>query len=201
MALAPFFDEVVATDASPEQIAAAQPCPGVRYSVAPAEASGLEDAGVDLVTVAQALHWFDHPRFYAEVRRVARPGAVIAAWSYTLANVRDAAEAPVNGIIQAFYAQMDPWWPPERAHVEAGYRTLPFPFEPVAAPAFEMRARWTRPHLLGYFGTWSAVLRCRRDTGRDPLADLDRRLAGTWPDPQEAKDIRWPVAMRIGRVG
>ncbi len=201
MILAPRFDEVVATDASPEQIAAAVPCVGVRYSVAPAEASGLESASVDLVTVAQALHWFDHDRFYAELRRVARPGAVIAAWTYTLANVRDAAEGPVNDIIQSFYRQMAPWWPPERAHVEAGYRTIPFPFEPIEAPAFEMRARWSADRLVGYFGTWSAVLRYRRETGSDPLDRLTQRLREAWPDPDEAKEIRWPIAMRLGRVG
>lgn len=176
------------------------PCVGVRYAVAPAEDSGLEDASVDLVTVAQALHWFDHDRFYAEVRRVARPGAIVAAWTYTLANVRDAAEGPVNDIIQSFYAEMAPWWPPERAHVEAGYRTIPFPFEPVEAPAFEMRARWPADRLVGYFGTWSAVLRYRRQTGRDPLEPLAGRLREAWPEPGEAKDIRWPIAMRIGRV-
>lgn len=198
--LAPFFGEVVATDASPEQIAAAKPCAGVRYAVAPAEGSGLEGASIDLVTVAQALHWFDHARFYDEVRRVARPGAVLAAWTYTLANVRDAADGPVNEVIQAFYAEMAPWWPPERAHVEAGYRTLPFPFEPIDAPAFEMRADWPMGRLLGYFGTWSAVIRCRADTGTDPLDALADRLSEAWPDPGEEKHIRWPIAMRIGRV-
>jgi SAM-dependent methyltransferase len=199
--LAPYFSEVVATDASPEQIAAATPCDRVRYAVAPAECSGLEDASIDLVTVAQALHWLDHARFYAEVRRVARPGGVLAAWSYTLANVRDAAEGPVNAVIQGFYAEMAPWWPPERAHVEAGYRTLPFPFEPIDAPVFEMRADWPVARLLGYFGTWSAVIRCRKHTGDDPLDALAGRLAEVWPDPGEHKHIRWPIAMRIGRVG
>lgn len=199
-AIAPFFGEVVATDASPEQIAAATPRDGVRYAVAPAERSGLEDASIDLVTVAQALHWFDHARFYDEVRRVARPGAVLAAWAYTLANVRDAAEGPINDVIQAFYAEMAPWWPPERAHVEAGYRTLPFPFEPIDAPAFEMRAQWPMARLLGYFGTWSAVIRCRRQTGEEPLDALAERLADAWPDPQEKKQIRWPIALRLGRV-
>lgn len=201
VALAPFFDEVLATDASAQQIAAAVPCPGVTYAVATAEDSRLEAASMDLVTVAQALHWLDHARFYAEVQRVARPGAVIAAWTYTLANVRDATDAPVNEVIQSFYAEMAPWWPPERAHVEAGYRTLPFPFESIEAPAFEMRARWPADRLLGYFGTWSAVIRCRSETGVNPLEALALRLAEAWPDPEEEKDIRWPVAMRLGHVG
>ena len=52
--------------------------PRVEYRVAPAERSGLPDAAVDLVTLALAAHWFDLPRFYAEVRRVGRPRTAIA---------------------------------------------------------------------------------------------------------------------------
>lgn len=198
--LAPFFRRVVATDASAEQIARARPCAGVEYRVAAAEVPALPAASADLVTVAQALHWLDHDRFYTQVRRVLRPRGVIAAWAYTLARAPGAGTAPVNAVIQSFYEEMAPWWPPERAHVESGYRDLPFPFEPVPAPEFHMHGRWSMDRLLGYFGTWSAVLRCRRDTGRDPLRPLARRLAGAWGDPAAAQDIRWPVALRLGRV-
>ncbi|MEJ2521996.1 MAG: class I SAM-dependent methyltransferase [Gammaproteobacteria bacterium] len=198
--LASHFRRVIATDASAEQVARARPCPGVTYRVAPAEAPELPEGSADLITVAQALHWLDHDRFYVQVRRVLRPGGVVAAWAYTLARVRDAAAAPVNEVIQSFYEEMSPWWPPERAHVESGYRDLPFPFEPVAAPAFQMHARWPMERLLGYFSTWSAVLRCRRDTGRNPLGPLAVRLETAWGEPSRPQDIRWPVALRIGRV-
>jgi hypothetical protein len=120
-------------------------------------------------------------RFYAEVRRVARPGAVFAAWTYSLAD----ADPEVDPLVEAFYREMGPWWPPERVHVEDGYRNLPFPFEPIAAPDFEIRAAWPLERLLGYFSTWSAVNRCRGRPGSDPR--LRRaRLARVWGDPARA---------------
>lgn len=196
VALAAHFGSVVATDASAAQIEHASVHPKVRYAVAPAEASGLADASADLVTVAQALHWFELERFYGELRRVVRPGAVFAAWTYSLAD----ADPSVDPLVEAFYANMAPWWPPERAHVESGYRTLEFPFEHIEAPAFEIRAAWPLERLLGYFGTWSAVNRCRRQTGRDPLEALGRELAAVWGDPSVPRPVRWPLHLRVGRI-
>lgn len=196
VALAPRFAEVLATDASAAQVAHAVPHPRVRYAVAPAEDSGLAAASVDLVAVAQALHWFDLERFYAEARRVARPEAIVAAWTYSLAD----ADPEVDPLVRAFYQQMGPWWPPERVHVEAGYRQLPFPFEAVAAPAFEIREAWPLARLLGYFSTWSAVNRCRKETGQDPLESLGRQLAHVWGNPADERPVRWPLHLRIGRV-
>ena len=194
--LAGRFDCVVATDASSAQLAHAVPHPRVRYAVAPAESCGLADGVADLVTVAQALHWLDLERFYAEVRRVARPGAVFAAWTYSLAD----ADPAVDPLVAAFYEEMSPWWPPERVHVEDGYRQLPFPFVPIDAPAFEIREDWPLERLLGYFSTWSGVNRYRKDTGRDPVAALGRRLAAVWGDPAQPRPVRWPLHLRVGRV-
>lgn len=194
--LASRFAAVRATDASAAQIGHAVRHPRVEYAVAPAEDSGLGDASVDLITVAQALHWLELERFYAEVRRVARPGAVFAAWTYSLAD----ADPEVDPLVAAFYEAMGPWWPPERVHVEDGYRRLPFPFAPVPAPAFEIRAAWPMERLLGYFSTWSAVNRCRKDTGQDPVAALGARLAQVWGDPSRPRPVRWPLHLRVGRV-
>lgn len=196
VALARRFARVVATDASAAQVGHAVTHPRVHYAVAAAEASGLAEATADLVTVAQALHWLDLDRFYAEVRRVARPGAVFAAWTYSLAD----ADPAIDPLVAAFYAEMGPWWPPERAHVEDGYRSLPFPFESIAAPDFEIREAWPLARLLGYFGTWSAVNRCRRQTGHDPLLALERRLRDAWGDPESVRPVRWPLHLRVGRV-
>jgi SAM-dependent methyltransferase len=196
IALASRFEEVLATDASAAQIGHAVAHPRVRYKVATAEASGLQDHSADLVTVAQALHWLDLERFYAEVRRVARPGAVFAAWTYSLAD----ADTAVDPLVEAFYAQMEPWWPPERRHVEDGYRSLDFPFEPIAAPAFLIREAWPMERLLGYFGTWSAVNRCRKETGEDPLEALGEQLSALWGDPAQPRPVQWPLHLRIGRV-
>jgi ubiquinone/menaquinone biosynthesis C-methylase UbiE len=196
LALAGRFARVIATDASAAQLAHAVPRPNIDYRVATAEDCGLAERSADLVTVAQALHWLDLGRFYAEVRRVARPGAVIAAWTYSLAD----ADPAVDPLVAAFYEEMSPWWPPERSHVEDGYAQLAFPFEPIEAPAFEIRESWPLERLLGYFSTWSAVNRCRRDTGHDPVIALGERLAGVWGEPSRPRPVRWPLHLRIGRV-
>src|SRR5262245_35676167 len=121
-ALAEHFTTVFATDVAEEQIAAAKPHSRVRYSVAPAERSGLPDESVDLVTVAQALHWFDVEAFYAEARRVARRGALLAVWNYPRPEFID---AELDRRFFAFYSDVvGPYWPPERVHVEQNYRTL-----------------------------------------------------------------------------
>jgi ubiquinone/menaquinone biosynthesis C-methylase UbiE len=196
VALAGRFAQVIATDASAAQLSHAVARPNIHYRVATAENCGLANRSADLVTVAQALHWLDLDRFYAEVRRVARPGAVIAAWTYSLAD----ADPAVDPLVAAFYEEMRPWWPPERSHVEDGYSELAFPFEHIEAPAFEIRESWPLERLLGYFSTWSGVNRCRRDTGHDPVIALGERLAEVWGVPSRPRPVRWPLHLRVGRV-
>jgi len=195
--LAERFERVVATDASPEQIAHAAPHPGVEYRVARAEASGLPDRCVDLATAAQAAHWFDLDAYYAEVRRVARPGAVIALLTYGVMTIGP----DIDPIVRAFHAgTLRPHWPPERRPVDEGYRSLPFPFRELDAPPMELRAEWSLPDVLGYIGTWSAVRALERDEGPDPFVAFRHRLAGAWGDPALRRPIRWPLGMRVGRV-
>lgn len=193
--LGALFDRVVATDASAQQIAHARPHPRVTYRVAREDDSGLPDGAADLVTVAQALHWLDLDRFYAEARRVLRPGGALAAWCYGLALVDPATDAAVR----AFYdGRVGRHWPPERRHVDDGYRDLPFPFPERAVGPFQVRAELTRDELLGYVGTWSAVARCRETEGVDPLPELAHALAPHWPDPGQRRAVRWPIALRAG---
>lgn len=197
--LAGRFERVVATDASADQLTGAQPHPRIEYRQAPAEASGLAEQSVDLITVAQALHWFDLPRFYAEARRVLKPGGVLAVWSYGIQTVAGDA---VDSLVQRFYHDtVGAYWPPERRLVEQGYRTLDFPFAEFAAPAFEMSVQWPMARLLGYFGSWSATGRYRAATGADPVAALAADLALAWGDPEVARQVTWPLAVRVGRVG
>jgi SAM-dependent methyltransferase len=196
--LAAAFDRVVATDASARQIANAEPHDRTEYRVAPASASGLDDASCDAVTVAQAAHWFDLPAFYAEARRVLRPRGVIALWCYGSAETDDAA---LNTCIQDFqYKRVEQYWPAGRELVEAGYATLPFPFERIAAPKFFVAARWRRDELIGYVSTWSAVARCREAEGVDPLPEFAAHVEAVWTDPSEARDVRWPMSLLVGRV-
>ncbi|HYW91457.1 MAG TPA: class I SAM-dependent methyltransferase [Gammaproteobacteria bacterium] len=196
--LAAYFDQVIATDASERQLAQAPAHPRVRYRAAPAEGSGLAGHSVDLVTVAQALHWFDRDRFYAEARRVLRAGGVVAAWSYLLAQV----DAPIDRELAAFHADLlGPFWPPERVHVDRGYADLEFPFEPLAAPALEMAERWDLERYLGYLGTWSAVRRYREARGEDPVAQhLAPRVGTLWGEPKRHRTVRWPLRLLVGRA-
>lgn len=197
LGLAAHFCRVIATDASAHQLARATAHPRIDYRQAVAEASGLAAASADLVTVAQALHWFDLDRFYAEVRRVLKPGGLIAVWTYTLLD----AGSGIDALLDDFYRNVvGPYWPPERRMVDDRYRSLPFPFTPVAAPAFELRSEWTRDDLLGYLGTWSATRACARATGRDPCIDFEQRLRPLWPRAEMKKTLRWPLHLRVGRL-
>ncbi len=191
--LARHFLEVDASDASAEQLGEAPADPRVRYRVCPAEDSGYEDGRFDLVTVAQALHWFDCPRFYAEARRVLRPGGVLAAWSYAMCSIpSDAGDA----LLQDFYhGEVGPYWPAERSHVDEGYARLAFPAPPLAAPPFTMVVQWSLPELLGYIGSWSATARYRAARGHDPVAALGRELSRQWGDPRAPRAVHWPLTV------
>jgi ubiquinone/menaquinone biosynthesis C-methylase UbiE len=195
--LAARFDRVIATDASREQIASARPHPNIEYRVAPAEASGLADGSVDLVTVAQALHWFELERFYAEVRRVLVRGGVVAVWAYGI----DVVEGDeVNELCQEYYAEtVGPYWPPERKLVEEGYRTIPFPFAEINPPSVRMEIQWTFEELMGYFSTWSATNRYIKAKGHNPLEPLSKALSAAWGDVNRARTVSWPLAIRVGR--
>lgn len=198
VALAEHFARVYAVDPSAGQIESATPHDRVEYRAAPAEETGLPDASVDLVIAAQALHWFDFGRFYPEVRRVAREGAVFAAFTYGLLAIGD----DLDRIIGRFYRDViGPCWPPERAHVDSGYRTLPFPFAEIEAPAFAMEAEWDLQHLMGYFETWSAVKEYRRIKGSDPLELVAGELAGAWGNGEQIRRVSWPLVLRAGRIG
>lgn len=194
--LAAYFQRVVATDLSAAQIAQAHPHPRVEYRVAPCEASGLPDASCDLVAVAQAIHWFDFDRFYAEVRRVLKPGGLLAAWTYLLLR----GEPALDAVIEKFYTEvLTPWWPPQRRWVELGYVSMPFPFTAVSPqPTFEIRLSWTLAELVGYVGTWSAVQRCLAETGNDPTRELLERLRPHWGAPETRREIVWPIALLAG---
>jgi SAM-dependent methyltransferase len=196
LGLAGHFERVEATDRSAAQIERAAPHPRVAYRVAPAEASGLADRAVDLVTVAQALHWLDFDRFYREVERVLAPGGAVAAWCYNLLDVGPR----VNAVVGRLYGQVvGPFWPPERRLLEAGYRNVPFPFEETAPPRFAMRTAWRLADLVGYLGTWSAAARYRAARGEDPVALVAPDLAAAWGDPEAGKEVRWPLHLRVGR--
>lgn len=196
MDLVEWFDRVIATDVSAKQVAEAPLHPRITWKVEPAEQTSIPAASVDLVTVATALHWFDHERFYAEVRRVAAPGGAIAAWVYVLGRL----EGEAGDILRKFaFETLRDYWPNERRHVDEGYRNVPFPFERIAAPPLSIVEHWTLPRLAGYVRTWSSAARYQAAHGEDPVIELERQLARVW-GPKPERRIEWPLVVLAGRV-
>jgi SAM-dependent methyltransferase len=194
--LAERFAAVLATDASAAQLVAAPAGANVHYRVAPAADSGLEAACVDIVTVAQALHWFDLAAFYAEVDRVLRSAGVLAVWTYGVLHVEG---ERIDRVMQEYYWEtLKTYWPAERVLVESGYRTLPFVFAELDPPSFEMHEVWSLAELMGYVRSWSATGRYREVNAVDSAVALEESLAPIWGEPDERRRISWPLSVRIG---
>jgi SAM-dependent methyltransferase len=193
--LASVFDRVVATDASEKQIANAHSHEIIEYRVSPAENSGIGSETIDLIMVAQALHWFDLERFYTEARRVLKPDGVLAASAYNLLHIEPAVDEVVK---RYYYEVVGPFWPPERELVEQ-FTNLLFPFHEIAAPKFEMTAHWNLDHLLGYLRTWSSTQRFIAAKGGDPLEQIIDDLRSTWGKLGRTRSVTWPLTIRIGR--
>jgi len=196
--LAPHFDLVVATDASSVQVAAATAIEKTRFVVAASERAPLADGAIDLVTVAQALHWFVGETFFAEVRRVVRSGGVFAAWTYGMPHVQsEAVEKAVHGFIDG---TLGPYWPPEIRLVLDGYASIDLPLEELETPGFELRVEWTLARFLGFVRTWSAVGRFGDMHGEDPVAQLATELEGLWGNEDDLLAVSWRLDLRVGRV-
>lgn len=193
--LAQHFASVIATDPSDEQIRRAEPHDAVTYAVAAERYPALADSSVDLVTAAQAVHWFDRTVFYDEVARVLRPGGRLALWTYGLPAIAPKIDAVVS---DWYHRVLGDFWPPERRLVEDGYRTIAFPFARVSLPPIAMLERWTRQQFVGYCGTWSAVKEYRRRRGGDALAVLKESLDTVWTDEDAPRDVEWPLTVLLG---
>lgn len=197
LALTAHFRQVHATDFSAEQLAQAKLHSRIKFEQSPAEASGLADHGCDLITVAQALHWFCNEHYFAEVRRVMKPGGLFAAWTYTLLH----GEPGLSAIVRDYSINtVGAFWPPERRWVDLGYRGMPFPCTDIETPAFEIRRDLTLDEVLAYLRTWSSTQRCIKETGVDPCVALGDRLKDVWPTPEDRKTIVWPITLRCGRI-
>lgn len=192
--LAEHFGKVIATDPSEAQLAAATQHPRIQYAVSDECAPFIADASVDLVTVAQAVHWFDLDRFYPEVNRVLHPGGIIALWSYGRPSVDPATDVVINWFHDE---RVGPMWPKERHEVESGYSALPFPFFELPHDSWAIRRPMTRDAFLGYVGTWSAVRQAHLKDGVDPMPEIVARMDGIWRTDEE-RVVSWPVSMRVG---
>ena len=190
------FAKVHATDPSAAQIGqhwARDTDANVSLAVEPGEATALPDGSVELVAVAQALHWFDRPRFFAECGRVLRPAGVLAAWTYQDMVFDDDLEPAA----EAFRTEIAPYWPSERAEVDAGYVGYAWPFSALPAPSLWLTAEWTSLQLLGYLGSLSATARCRNATGRDPVEAHAAAISTAWGQPDRVRTMRWPLVLHL----
>jgi len=193
--LAQRFTRVIATDPSATQITEAVPGHNIDYRIEPAESSTLGEQSVDFISIAQAYHWFDHDRFAQEVFRVAKPGAVIAAYGYRQTRI----STDVDAIVATLYADtLGKDWPPERAFVDAGLLTLPFPFTPIAIGAHQLVMQWTADQFIDYLRSWSAAERYRKRTGDDAITAIAPALRAAFGNT--SRDVEFELFARVGRV-
>lgn len=195
--LADHFDNVEATDISEQQLELAIRKPNIHYQLAPAEKTNLKAESISLMTVAQAIHWFDLDKFYREVMRVGKSGSILAVWCYSLLTVNK----EINEIIQRLYTETlgDKYWDPERKLIDEHYQTIPFPFEEIEAPAFKIKTIWSLGHLIGYLNSWSAVQKYIRENSDNPVSQITSALKDSWGEEEEL-EIEFPLFLRIGRI-
>ena len=193
--LARHFRHVEATDASAQQVANAIAHPHVRYTVQPAEQTDFADAAFDAVTIAQALHWFDLDRFYAEVRRVLRPGGLVAAWAYDWSSVDAAVDRALE---RHLLVKIRPYWPEQVNRMQSSFMQMPFPFEPVALPPAKIEMSWTLERYLAYMETWSATRAYLAEHGRAALEETETAMRKAWGD-EAVRTVTMALHVRCGR--
>lgn len=195
--LAKHFELVYATDISDKQLENAVQKPNITYIKAPAEKTSFEDHQFDLITVAQAIHWFDFDAFYREVRRTLKPGGVLAVIGYGLLE----GDEDVKNSIDYFYRDVTgPYWDKERRYLDERYQTIPFPFNEITTPKFISKYNWTLEQLTGYLNTWSAVQHYIKQHGHNPVEQFELKLKQHWKSG-EIRLIEFPILLRIGITG
>ena len=197
LVLAEHFKKVVATDISEKQLSFAKQHPGVEYRVSPAEKTGFEDNTFDLITVAQAYHWFQFNAFEKEVKRVGKKDGVIAIWGYSLMTANDAA---VDKLVKRFYSDITgPYWDAERKYVDDNYKTVPFNFTPLPTRDFFINTQWSKNDLIGYFSSWSSVQHFIEAKKYDPVDEIIDELDRVWAN-DDVKNISFPLFLLLGRI-
>ena len=194
--LAEHFKQVIATDPSRKQISHAVKHDHVNYCIALAERTPVLSKSMDLVTIAQALHWVDLPKFFKEVKRVLKPEGYVAVWCYNLLHVHPR----IDVILYRYYTEIvGPYWPPERKMTEDGYQSIEFPFEEAETPTVHMNAEWNLNDLTGYLRTWSSSQKYFEKNKKDPLKEINQELSQAWGPATGKKKVHWPVSLRVGK--
>lgn len=194
--LSPYFKQVLATDLSAEQIAHAHAPKNVNFQIVQAEKLIVPDSTFDLITVAQALHWFDLPSFFGLVQRALKPKGLIAAWGYGFFKITE----QVDGILDSYGREfLQKYWSTKNMLLINSYRDLPFPFERIEAPPFELKAQWSLARLKGYLNSWSATQKYKDEIGRDPFETIRAKVESCWGTPTTLRDVTWRLHILLGR--
>jgi hypothetical protein len=195
--LARSFKQVMATDISAAQLSQAPAVPNIKYLQTRAEQTPFEPDSFDLITVAQAIHWFDFERFYQEVNRTGRKSGIVAAWGYGVLQVNPAIDEVLN---RFYHEKIGPYWDKERSYVDDHYQTIPFPFREIQPPRFAIQVSWNLAELMGYLQTWSSVQKYMAAHQENPVQALLPELSLLWASPEEKKQVTFPLFMRIGYI-
>lgn len=196
LALAQVFEQVYATDMSAKQLENAGRSANITYLVEPAEHTSFGDQSFDLITVAQAIHWFNFDTFFAEVRRILKPDGFFAAIGYGLMQINHGVD---KVIFELYETILGKYWDPERRHIEQNYETIPFPFIPIEAPNLFITTKWDFNQLIGYLETWSALQHYLKANGNNPIMLVIDKLKNAW-GTDEIKDIRFPLIIKSGQL-
>ncbi|MBV9575751.1 MAG: class I SAM-dependent methyltransferase [Gammaproteobacteria bacterium] len=196
--LATYFQQVIGTDVNQAQLEVAVKKSNIRYVCCAAEATQIENNTVNLISIAQALHWFNFDGFYREVRRVAKSDCIIAAWCYSLGSINK----KIDTIIKKLYNEIlgDEYWPPERRYIDNAYHTIPFPFAKIVSPYFTMEKEMQFSDLIGYLHTWSAIKAYQKKNQTNPVDLLEADLKTAWGDITHKHIMHWPLHLLVGKV-
>jgi SAM-dependent methyltransferase len=194
--LSKYFENVYATDISSKQIEHAAKEKNICYAIEPAEQTNIEDSTIDLITVSQALHWFDFDKFYDEVKRVSKQNGVIAVWTYSLLKIDPVTDALINNY---HFNTLHDYWDKERKYVDDAYTTIPFPFEQISSPEFSIELNWNVDDLEGYLNTWSALQKFIKENNYNPVPDLMKEIKRNWPASETRKTI-FPIYLKLAHV-
>ena len=197
--LCKYFDKIIASDASEKQIQNKFERQNILYSVFPAEKANISNNSVDLITVAQGLHWFNFEQFYSEVRRVAKKKAIIAAWSYAMHKITPEIDK-ISDRLDFGGDILGDYWAKEIRYVQEDYKTIPFPFEEITTPKFTISTKWNLDQLLNYLDTWSAIRKYRSEKDADPLILIKNEIKPYWEDELEEKPVTWTINLKVGRI-
>jgi ubiquinone/menaquinone biosynthesis C-methylase UbiE len=195
--LTPWFSKIIATDASPSQIAHAEKHPKIEYRAATAENSMLESASADLVTVATAIHWLDTDRFYPEVKRILKPGGVIAVWLYDNCKISSDIDK-----ISAKYTNeiVEEYWAVENKKAWNFNNSIEFPFEIINSPEFELTMYWDLEEYLNFLYTWSSTQNYIKTKGVNPIDIIRKEFESAWKNKKEKRTVNWKLKMKTGRI-